>query len=309
MALHDPHPSAAPALPARRRLLAGAAGFALGIGGAELLSGCASSPAELPANPAPWEHRLSGSAVVLLGERHDNPHHHRLRLASLERAVAGGWRPALLMEQFDTDRQADIDRARADRPGDVAHLVAQGGRDRPGWDWAYYTPVVALALRHKLPVVAANLARPQAQQVSRRGFVEALGAERARALGLDAPIAPQLQAAQEREIDIGHCRSLPAAALPGMARSQFARDAVMAELVARHADDGVVLLAGNGHVRRDLGVPRWLRADLLQRTWVVGYLEPREDGGTKLYDAEVITPAPPRTDPCAPLRARGNAPA
>lgn len=307
MAPHRPRPSLVPALHARRRLLAGTAGFALGIGSAELLSGCASAPGDGPANPAPWEHRLSGSAVVLLGERHDNPYHHRLRLAALERSVAAGWRPALLMEQFDTDRQADIDRARADRPGDASHLVAQAGRDRPGWDWEFYTPFVALALRHNLPVVAANLSRMQAQEVVRRGYVEALGAERTRALGLDAPIAPALQAAQEREIDIGHCRTLPATVLAGMARSQFARDAVMADAIARHAADGVVLLAGNGHVRRDLGVPRWLRADLLQRAWVVGYLEPREDGGTSLYDAEVITPAPPRTDPCAPLRARGSA--
>ena len=45
---------------------------------------------------------------------------------------------------------------------------------------------------------------------------------------------------------------------PLMARAQFARDAVMARALAAHAERGVVLLAGNGHVRRDIGVPRWL---------------------------------------------------
>ena len=47
---------------------------------------------------------------------------------------------------------------------------------------------------------------------------------------------------------------------PRMAQAQFARDAVMAEVLRRSAPQGggVVLLAGNGHVRRDIGVPRWL---------------------------------------------------
>ena len=64
---------------ARRRLLVGAGGLAwLG------LSGCAA----LRAEPPPWEARLRGPAVVLLGETHDNAQLHRLRLATLRRALA-----------------------------------------------------------------------------------------------------------------------------------------------------------------------------------------------------------------------------
>jgi uncharacterized iron-regulated protein len=69
----------------------------------------------------PWDHRLRGNAVVLLGEVHDNARQHELRSTALQRAFAAGWRPAIAMEQFDLDRQADIDRARRERPGDVAH--------------------------------------------------------------------------------------------------------------------------------------------------------------------------------------------
>ena len=72
----------------------------------------------------------------------------------------------------------------------------------------------------------------------------------------------------------------------------------MARLVARHAGRGVVLLAGNGHVRSDIGVPRWLPADLRPRTRVVGALEA---GSTEpaAYDTVLRTAAQTRPDPCA----------
>ena len=50
-------------------------------------------------------------------------------------------------------------------------------------------------------------------------------------------------------------------ALPAQARAQMARDIVLARAIGPYLDRGVVLLAGNGHVRRDIGVPFWLSAD------------------------------------------------
>jgi uncharacterized iron-regulated protein len=262
------------------------------------LSACASAHSQTD-DPAPWESRLTGRAVVLLGEHHDNPVHHRLRLATLERVVAAGWRPAVLMEQFDTDRQPDIDRARSERPLDAQHLIEAATPARGGWNWTFYRPVVELALKAGLPLIAANLARPSAQQLVRRSFDEVFGAEHVRALGLDAPIAADWQAVQQEIIEASHCGALPASVVPGMVRAQFARDAVMAELMTRHADRGVVLLAGNGHVRRDLGVPRWLRGEVATRAWAVGYVEPGdEDSASGVFDAIVVAPAPPRDDPC-----------
>ena len=80
---------------------------------------------------------------------------------------------------------------------------------------------------------------------------------------------------------------------------QSALDAQV-DAVVQHAGRGVVLLAGNGHVRTDIGVPRWLPADLRARTRVVGALE--ADGiGIGTYDTILRTAAPPRTDPCAGL--------
>lgn len=254
-----------------------------------------------------WEPRLAGNAIVLLGEVHDNAAQHRLRLDVLRRAFAAGWRPAIVMEQFDVDRQADIDRARREQPRNAAHVIDQAtarpARPGTGWNWAFYRPYVALALEYDVPLLAANLATADTRRIVRGGLAASFDAARLAALGLDRPIAAEWQQAQEREIDRGHCGALPATLWPRMAQAQFARDAVMADVLRRHAARGAVLLAGNGHVRRDLGVPRWLEAEPA-RVFTLGLLE-RGDTQTPpaAFDATLRTEVAERADPCAGFKA------
>jgi len=273
------------------RLLALAAAMVV----AALAGACATA-----SPPAAWESRLRGEAVVLLGEVHDNAVQHRLRLEVLRRALAAGWRPAIAMEQFDRERQAEIDRARRERPGDAQHVIdlaAPSGAGN-GWDWALYRPFVALALEHGLPLVAANLSNGDTARIVRGDYGAVFDRDAVAELGLDRPVPANLQSAQEAEIDAGHCHVLPAEAWPRMARSQLARDAVMARVLAEHGAGGVVLLAGNGHVRKDIGVPRWLRVDP-GRVVSVGYLEEGNATPPVAFDAVVRTPAAARADPCA----------
>ena len=128
-----------------------------------------------------------------------------------------------------------------------------------------------------------------------------------RLLGLDRPLPAAIATAQTRAIDAGHCNALPAAMLPAMARAQIARDAFMALKIHEHRARGALLLAGNGHVRRDIGVPRWLPA--ASDVHVVGYLETADDEGSR-YDRTVVTARAARADPCeALLKSRAAKPA
>ena len=246
----------------------------------------------------------------MVGEVHDNAQQHRLRLALLRRAFAAGWRPAMAMEQFDRERQPDIERARREQPGDAQHVidVAAPRSPRPavGWNWDFYRPFVALALQYDLPLVAANLSNAETTKIARGGLAAVFDDASIAALGLDRPIAHDWQSAQEREIDAGHCHSLPPTVWPRLAQAQFARDAVMADVLRQNAQRGVVLLAGNGHVRRDLGVPRWLAIER-SRVFSVGFLE---DDDTSMpvsaFDAVIRTGAAQRSDPCAGFRARAS---
>ena len=248
-----------------------------------------------------WQNRLRGNALVLLGEVHDNARLHGLRLQALRGAIAAGWRPAIAMEQFDRERQPDIDRARRERPDDAQHLIDQAGTLPGGWNWAFYRPVIALALEHGLPLLAANLSGTETRRLVSGGYAAVFSADQQAALGLDRPPAADWQAAQEREIDVGHCGALPKSLWPAMARAQLARDAVMAAVIQADAAEGVVLLAGNGHVRRDIGVPRWLGRNPAQRSLVVGFLEAPVEAVDAAFDIVVGAPPATREDPCRGL--------
>ena len=260
--------------------------------------------------PFPWEDRLRGDTIVLLGEVHDNPVQHRLRLEVLRRAFEAGWRPAVAMEQFDRENQVDIERARMERPLDENYLIEKAatehGKSINGWNWEYYRPYVALALQYDVPLLAANLSRNDAQKIVEHGYSAVFDDSMARLLGLDRD-RPSLLLAQENEIDVGHCHALPKEQLPAMARAQLARDAVMAGVLREHAARGVVLLAGDGHARRDIGVPTWFDPPTLARVFAVAFLERGDpDPPASAFDAVVITDAAPRPDPCATLRRRGK---
>ena len=136
--------------------------------------------------------------VVLLGEVHDNAAQHALRLQAFEAWLAGGARPALVMEQFDRERQGVIDRLRAATPApDADALIAAAGG--VGWQWRYYRPFVALALQHGLPIVAANVSRDEARRVMREGL---------QAMGFNAAVPPELLQALADDIEGSHCGML-----------------------------------------------------------------------------------------------------
>jgi uncharacterized iron-regulated protein len=261
----------------------------------------------LEATPEALASAISTRRNALLGEVHDNGMQHALRAAALRRLVEAGARTAIAFEQFDRDRQADIERLRREQPGDVDALLALGA---PNWQWKHYRPFLQLAIDNDLPIVAANLSRADAVKVTMQGWSALFDAAAQSALGLDR-LPPGFVAAHEDAVARGHCDLLPADVLPGMARAQMARDIVLAHSLRPHLARGVVLLTGNGHVRKDIGVPFWLNADERRNVVAIGLLELdptiSETTGEALnqhYDAIIRTAAAERPDPCEALRKR-----
>lgn len=260
-------------------------------------------PLKVEPTPGALAQAMQSHRIVLLGEVHDNAAQHALRAAALRQLLAAGARPAIAFEQFDREHQGDIDRARRERREDADYLIAQAKGD-PSWNWEFYRPYVALALEYDLPIVAANLSRSDAIQVAIDGWPAVFDTATVRELGLDA-LPADLRRKQEHEIAVGHCNLLPPEALPARARAQMARDIVMARSIRPFVDRGVVLLAGNGHVRRDIGVAFWLPPDMARSAISIGLLERDDDGATPEsaagFDAYVVTEPAGRTDPCEDL--------
>ena len=236
--------------------------------------------------------------VLLLGEVHDNGEGHRRRVDALRARIESGWRPVIAMEQFDREQQPVLDAALRECR-DAACVVARAAPGKSSWTWAFYEPVITLALDHGLPILAANLSRADAGKVVRGGIAMALDADLRARYGIAAELPKAVLAAQADTVRSAHCGALPEEMVEPMARAQIARDVVMAEAMRPHASGGVVLIAGNGHVRRDIGVPYWLRAQGLA-TWSIGYVEAA--GAPGEYDREQRIPAVDRPDPCAKFK-------
>jgi uncharacterized iron-regulated protein len=211
--------------------------------------------------PTALVERLTRHHFILLGEKHDNPDHHQLQAWLLRTLIAAGRRPAVGFEMVTTDDAPAIARHLAAAPTDAAGLGEAVNWNQRGWpDWAMYQPIAAAALQAGLPIVTTNLPQEMARALGRRG-VASLEPTVAARLGLDRPLAPEVQMEMAEEIREAHCGHAPAERVEAMIAIQRARDAQMAEsLAAAGREDGALLIAGGGHVRKDRGIPVYLAA-------------------------------------------------
>jgi uncharacterized iron-regulated protein len=276
------------------------------VAGALALAACAAPAAhDEDFSASQLATQIQRRPVVLLGEIHDNANQHAVRAQALTLVLQAGLRPALAFEQFDRERQSDIDRVLSHGEGNgvdrAKRLAMLGGR---GWNWDLYRPFLELALQYQLPIVAANLSRADAMRVSQEGFGAVFNPAEQRRLGLDR-LSADLLRAQEVAIDEGHCHQMDEQMLPAIARAQIARDATLAQSISPYLQRGVILLTGNGHARRDIGVPHFLPAQQQERVVSIALLErgtPAEAAPDGAYDAVFRTPAQSRADPCESLR-------
>lgn len=207
--------------------------------------------------------RLAASRFVLLGESHDNADHHRLEALVIRRLVAAGRRPAVAFEMLKPDQAPALEKVLAEPRATPDELRRAVGWDTSGWPaWSLYEPVFAAVLDARLPIVTANVSDRILSRIRHHGIYDLDAATRAR-LDLDHPLPPKQPEAMADEIRDAHCGYAPEGVLPVMVDAQRARDGAMASALEaaalRPGVDGALLVAGNGHVRRDRGVPWHLR--------------------------------------------------
>ena len=212
-----------------------------------VLAGCVSPPAA----PDIVE---SGTAVLLLGEQHDEPGHQKLQREMVQALAGRGMLAAVALEMAESG---------ASTTGLAAQSTEQEVRralrwDSDGWPWAAYAPAVMAAVAAGVPVVGANLQRDRLRAAMADATLDTL---------LPGPVIK----AQQQAIRIGHCGLLPENQIAPMARVQIARDRTMAATLAGLVVPGktVLLIAGGGHVDPEVGVPRHLPAGLASKSVVL----------------------------------------
>jgi len=203
--------------------------------------------------------RARRSDFVLLGEKHDNPDHHRLQAWLIDALVRAGRRPPVAFEMIPRDRAGALGAALEAHPDDADALGAALDWAQSGWpDFALYRPIFAAALAARLRIVPGGL--PQAEIARlRSGGLDTLPAAERERLALDRPLPDAVRRALVDEVREAHCGMAPETMIDVMIDVQRARDAGLADaLLGASGSDGAVLIAGAGHVRRDRGVPLYL---------------------------------------------------
>ena len=194
---------------------------------------------------------IERASYLLLGEKHDNPDHHLLQLMVLNHLIEQMRVANVAFEMMDSDDQAALDQISQHNLTTLEDLKAYLGWDEEGWNWEFYGPLVLTLVQAKIPLAAANITDATMSQV----YGEETLSERASIL--DEIGLHQLYV----DIDESHCGLLPESQFPAMVRVQQARDYNMANNMATlELGKLSVLVAGNYHVRRDVGVPNYLLA-------------------------------------------------
>jgi uncharacterized iron-regulated protein len=259
---------------------------------------------------------LVQSDVVILGEIHDNPHHHRLQAEILQALVDRGQQPTVVFEMIPEDLQDELDAHLDKHPDDAEGLGLAVSWEERGWpDWRIYQPIAEVAIANRLEIRAGGLSEALQRRLAKEGTDAVDQRERER-LGLETEMSSKAASLLDELLFRSHCGVIPREALASMRLIQRARDGAMADAIEKAAEDGpVVLIAGAGHARRDWGVPAQLaardagleitsfalvevRPELTQPST---YL-PAGTGAAPVYDLLVFTLPAQRDDPCAILK-------
>lgn len=235
---------------------------------------------------------LKSADFVLLGELHDNKLHHEARgrliarFADYRRTIVSEHLAAPNQVTFQSTIKADLEAA---------------GFDTEGWDWPIHQSLYEQIKNKGLTLVGGNLPKEEARRMFLQG-VSSLPERMAQTYNQS-----RLSEAAERKLDHdlveGHCGKLPEKYLLRMRFAQRMTDMSLAHnLLDRRPS---LLIAGNGHVRRDYGVPQMLASVAPQfKVLNVGFLEQASSTEDLLqsvsgqYDFIWITERAERKDPC-----------
>lgn len=235
------------------------------------------------------QQQLLPTPLLLLGEQHDAAAHQALQAALVQQLGESGTLAALVTEMAEAGDSTAALHPSADE--NEVRRALRWDNNRQAWPWDAYGPAIMAAVRAGVPVLGGNL--PAAGM--RAAMAEST---------LDSALPPKALAAQQDQIREGHCGLLPESQIAPMTRIQMARDQSLARTAISVQQPGktVLLVAGNQHVRRDLGVPAHLPVGQFYR--IAMALPENLDPATSAEQADLVwrSPALPPRDHCAEFK-------
>ena len=241
---------------------------------------------------------IAEASPLLLGERHDHPDHHELQ-AWIVRQLAPG--AIVGFEMLDEEDAEALEGAT-----DAASMRALTRWDQSGWPaFSLYEPVATALFEGGHTPRALHPARVRLRALVMAPATQPDSQPERQESRPSTALSPSARATLEADIERSHCGYANAAMVDAMVRAQEFKDRWMLRQLMEGAP-GVqrVVIAGNGHVRKDYGIP----SHSPPGTVSVGILEVSEgltrpeDYGAARFDYVWFTPRLDNVDPCVKFK-------
>lgn len=269
---------------------------------------------------------LQKADFLLLGEKHDNERHHILQSTMVSFAGASGRKGQIVAEMIepkygsvldtinsaflkDESKTEDLPALHAERDALLASLGDDLEWEKRGWpSWDSYRDIFRVGLGWQFPIKAGNPDRETLMSVGRGGE---LGADLLHNLPWDQDYDKAQRESLLDELVESHCGMMGRESMAPLVTLQRLKDAHMARAMREGASDNglSILIAGNGHTRKDRGIPYYLDKDkTILSVAIIEVVRGESDPSTypafdpKLYDYVWFTPRVDEIDPCEKFR-------
>ncbi len=240
---------------------------------------------------------IRAADFVFLGEKHDNPKHHEIQAALLEHFLKVG--DLVVFEMINHDQQTVIDQYLTGKIS-YAELPNALKWETSGWpNWAYYGPLFKAAKAASAEILYGSFTK------------DALMKQAMLRIARPKILSDDQMTDLDETIRTSHCQLLPENMVRSMSNMQIIKDELMAKQLAKKKPNSkAFLIAGNGHVRKDRGVPKHLEFTGISNIFVLGLIEensePAEWELYSEYDAIWVTQSLGKSmdDYCAGLKER-----
>ena len=201
--------------------------------------------------------RLRQSRVVLVGEHHTSPSHHRAQLLVIRKLHEAGVQVAVGLEMFRNDSQAELDRWVS---GELSvEEFEKIYYDNWNYDWSLYRPIFEYAQQQGIPMVGLNVPRDITRQVARQGFQSLSQEQKEKLSNITCRVDQEYMEYIRRSFGAHAHGNLN---FVYFCEAQLVWDNIMAVSALAYLNSNpksvMVLLAGAGHVRKQ-AVPAQIR--------------------------------------------------
>lgn len=224
---------------------------------------------------------LTASRIIYIGERHDRFAHHINQLQLIKKMHNAGYKLAVGMEMFQKPFQPVINDYLAGRIDERTFLKKTEYFSTWRYDYNLYKPIIDYLKQENLSLVALNIHGEISRKVARDGIYSLSDNEKKQLPG-SMDFSNERYRRDLKEVFSLHAEQGELKDFNYFYQAQILWDEVMAESAQKFLTDNpernLVILAGNGHVRHNYGIPERLYRRNHEPFTVVVQDEEMEDG-------------------------------